>query len=239
MNAAAAALAVVLASLAGPAGLRADEDVPPVTLRVSEGRLSLDARDAPLQTILDEIGDRTGLRVRFDDPAQAQIGDELVTVSFERVPVEEALRRLLRGRDFVLVYSPGRLAEARVYGRSAEAPSGEPPPAASVSSAPAGEPVDRSGVAALRRDALENPDPAARARALEGLAASGDQGAAHDAVLAVLERETVPGLLRRALDIAGVQDPRARQLLESRAANDPAPEVREAARALLGAPQAN
>jgi len=239
MRPAAAVLALALAALAGPGAARSDDDAPALTLTVSDGRVSLDARDAPLQAILDEIGDRTGLRVRFDEPGTAQIGDELVTLTLDAVPVEEALRRLLRERDFVLVYAPGRPAEAHVYSRSAEAAGGEAPPAASVSSAPPAEPVDRNGAAALRNEALGNPDPAARARALEGLAASADQKATRDTLLEVLEREHVPGLLRRALDIVGLQDARARQVLEGRAAYDPAPEVRDAARALLQAPQAN
>ena len=268
MKHAAGAIALVLAGLAAAPSVRAQDDAPAISMTVSDGRLSLDARSAPLQSILNAIGDRTGVRVRLDEPGEARIGNGLVTIVLDAAPVEDALRRLLRGTDFVLVYSPGRLAEARVYGRNAEPAGAETaPPAGSVDPVPAGEPQDRSSVAGLRSQVLGNPDPAARARALEGLAASADQRAVRDTVLEVLERESNPGLLQRALDIAGgdrsiplepivklavgnpapevrikaltqlrehvARDPRARQTLEVSAADDPAPGVRQAARALL------
>ena len=257
------AAALALACLAVAPATRAQE---PITLTIADGRLSLDARGASLQTILDEIGDRTGLRVRLDDAGEAQLAGETITMALEAVPVEDALRRLLRGKDFVLVYSPSRLDEARVYGRS-QARAREPAPAASVPSGPAGDPENRDTVTRLRDLALTSPDPAARAHALEGLAANADQRAVRDAVLEVLERESNPGLLQRALDIVGAdrtipleplvklavsnpapevrikaltqlveqmsRDPRARQTLETSAADDPAPGVRDAAKTLL------
>lgn len=256
--------AMALACLAAAPAAYAQE---PVALTIADGRLSLDAHDASLQGILDEIGDRTGLRVRMDDTGEAQVAGETVTMTLDSVPVEDALRRLLRGKDFVLVYSPSRLSEARVYGRSPERPGSEPAPAASVPSAPAGVPENRQAVAQLRNQALSSPDPAARAQALEGLAANADQRAVRDTLIEVLEHETNPGLLQRALDIVGAdrtmplepvlklavgnpapevrikaltalveqvsRDPRARQALEVAAADDAAPAVRDAAKALL------
>src|SRR5437762_9680447 len=204
MTRAAGAVVLVLACLVAPPSLRADdtpaddaraEDAPRIALSVSEGRVSLEAQDASLEAILDEIGDRTGVRVQFDEAGGAQLAGDLVTISLHDLPVEEVLRRLLRGRDFVLVSAAGRPAQAHVYGRSSEAAAG-PAPAASPSSTPAGEPVERTGVAALRQQALTDPDPTARSRALEGLAASADQRAARDAVLEVLDRESNPGLLQ-------------------------------------------
>src|SRR5215470_10174121 len=83
---------------------------PSVVVTTEDGRVSLDVREAPLRRVLDEIGDRTGVRVRLDDAGQAKIADEIVTIQMESVPVETALRRLLRDKDLVLVYSPDRLA---------------------------------------------------------------------------------------------------------------------------------
>lgn len=249
-----------------PERAEAPDNAPSITLTIADGRLSLEARDASLPAILDEVGDRTGLRVRLDDAGEAQLAGETVTMTLEGVPVEDALRRLLRGKDFVLVYSPNRLAEARVYGHSEER-AGAPPPAASVPSGPVGDPESRDTVARLRNQALTSPDLAARAQALEGLAANADQRAVRDAVLEILERESNPGLLQRALDIVGAdrtiplepivklaasnpapevrikaltqlveqmsRDPRARQTIETSAADDPAPAVRDAAKTLL------
>lgn len=281
MKRAAAAAALALAWIAVAPASRAQhpepapepdrtqpDGAPSITLTIAGGRVSLDARDASLQAILDEIGDRTGMRVRLDEPGETQIAGETVTMTLEAVPVEEALRRLLRGKDFVLVYSPGRLAEARVYGhgRSDERASA-PPPAASVPSGRAGDPENRDTVARLRAQALSSPDLAVRAQALEGLAANADLRAVRDTVLEVLARESNAGLLQRALDIVGAdrtiplepivklavsnpapevrikaltqlveqmsRDPRARQTLETSAADDPAPAVRDAAKTLL------
>ena len=246
-----------------------------VVVTTEDGRVSLDVREAPLRKVLDEIRDRTGVRVRLDDAGQAKIADEIVTIQMESVPVETALRRLLRDKDLVLVYSPNRLAEAHVYGRSAGRPAAEPPPAASVGSGPAaaagsgpaGAAESRETVARLREQALTNADVTARAQALEGLAAQPDQRAVRDVVLEVLDRESDPRLLQRALDIAGrdrtipleplvklagsspapdvrvkaltqlvehaTRDPRVRQTLETSAASDPEPNVRDAARTLL------
>src|SRR5262249_55717701 len=120
-----------------------------VVVTTQEGRVSLDVREAPLRKVLDEIGDRTGVRVRLDDAGQAKIADEIVTIQMESVPVETALRRLLRDQDLVLVYSPSRLAEAHVYGRSTGRPAAAPPPAASVPSGPAAAAESRDTIARL------------------------------------------------------------------------------------------
>jgi HEAT repeats len=255
-------LFAVLVGMAGAATAAAEER--PFSLTVVEGRLSLEAHEAPLQELLDEVSERSGIRIRLDEPDQTQ---EPVTLELTAVPLEEALRRLLREKSFVLVYSPAALAEARVYGRR-RAPAQDPTPGpADIGARPEGEPNDGSSVAGLRTQALTSRDPAERARALEGLAANADQPAARDAVVEVLERESEPGLLQRALDIIGAdratpleplvklavtntdpdvrlkalaqlvshvgQDPRARQTLEARAADDPSPAVRQAARSFL------
>ena len=251
---AAGLLVLALACLAAPVA-RADDDsgdVAPAAVRVSleGGRLSLEARDASLQQILDTIADRTGVRVRLDPPAETQLDSDLITISFRDLPVEEALRRLLHGRDFVLVSGSGRPAEARVYGHSGQ--SAAPSPAASPSSAPPGAAVDGTSVAALRQQALTDPDPSARARALEGLAANTGDQAARDAVLEILDRGDaslpVEPLVKLALanptaevrikaltQLAGhtARDSRARETLEIVAAEDATPDVRDAARALL------
>ena len=170
----------------------------------------------------------------------------------------------------MIVSAAGRPPEAHLYGRSDAA--AEPPPAASVSSTPSARPPDAPGLARLRSEALESPDPAARGRALEGLAASGNWEWMREAAVAMLEHESNSGLLQRALDLVAadrtipveplvklaltnpapevrvkaltqlgaraVAEPRAREALQASAADDPAPNVRDAARALLQQPGA-
>ena len=223
-----------------------------LSVELSNGLLSLHAEDVPLQAIFDEIGRVSGVPIHVSD-ADASPGDTLTTLLLERVRVDEAVRRLLMGRSFVLVYATGALREARVY---------EAPPSASART-PEPEGAD---VARLRGAALADPDPRERARALEDLAANLDQRAALDAVVEVLGRESNPGLLERALDIVGseralplepvlrmasnpeprvrikaltrlseqaARDVRARQALEVAAADDSAPAVRDTAAKLL------
>jgi hypothetical protein len=280
----AAAVALLVAGLVVAPAARADESSV-ITLTVRHGLLSLEARDVPLQTIVEAITERTGVRVRFDESSASAL-DELVEISLQDVSMENALRLLLRGRDLVFVYGPGHLAEARVYGRAARAPVAAPP-AASVGATPAAPPsaalapgaappatppvaatpLDAATLTRLRSEALDSPDPDARARALESIAATGDGARIRDVAVAMLDRETNAGLLQRALDLVAEDRtvpldpvvklalsnpapevrvkalthlgadaghaPRARQTLEASAVNDPAPNVRDAARTLL------
>lgn len=280
----AAAVALLVAGLVVAPAARADESSA-ITLTVRDGLLSLAARDVPLQTIVEQITDRTGVRVRFDQSSASAL-DELVDIAIQDVSVENALRLLLRGRDLVFVYGPGRLAEARVYGRAASRPAAVPP-AASVSSTPAaappvaaapgaatpaappvaGAPLDATTLTRLRSEALESADAGVRGRALESIAATGDAARIREVAVAMLDRETNAGLLQRVLDLVAEdrtvpldpvvklalsnpapevrvkalthlgadaeRTPRARQTLEASATNDPAPNVRDAARALL------
>jgi hypothetical protein len=269
------------------------EEPATITLTVRDGLLSLEAREASLQAVIDEVTRRTGVRVHFDEGSAARL-DELVAIQIRDVSVEDALRLLLRGRDLVFVYGPRRLAEARVYARS-QTTAAAVPPAASVSSTPttgapaafapapgnaasaapaptasapaAGPPLDSATLARLRSEALESPDPGVRARALERITATGDAAPTRDVAVAMLDRESNTDLLQRALDLVADdrtvpldpvvklalanpapevrvkalthlgadadRNPRARQTLEASASNDPAPTVRDAARALL------
>jgi len=58
-------------------------------LRVEANRVSLDAQDASLRAILEEIGQKMDLEVLGEIPAQ-----ETITAEFQNLPLEEALHRL-------------------------------------------------------------------------------------------------------------------------------------------------
>jgi hypothetical protein len=233
-------------------------------LTVSGGKLSLEASDASLPAILEAIAERTGVRVLFDERTQAKPPDEPVTVELHEVPVEEALRLLLRGRDIVFVYAPGRLAEARVYGASEKRPAPSPQPAAGVRSTPgnappsspapaanaapdanlapgvnqppaANQPPDAATLARWRTDALENPDPTVRWRALEALAATGDRERLRETAVAMLEHESDPALLQRVLDLMETDHTIPIEPLVKLARANSSPEVRLKALAHLGA----
>lgn len=92
---------------------------------VEKGLLTVEARDAHLTRILRLVGEQAGVAVRF-------LGDPhaTVTLSFKKVPLEEGLRRLLKGHSLVLVYAPSReggdraLAEVVVVASSSAARGG-------------------------------------------------------------------------------------------------------------------
>jgi hypothetical protein len=231
----AAAAMLVLASLAVAVAPSAAEESPSGGMTLVGDRLSLHAREASLQSILDDIADRTGLRVRLDTLDAAAALQQRVTIVLDQVPVEAALLRLLRDTDFVLLYSPRGVAEVRVYGAGQRAAVRESPPAPSVSaSPPQANAPDTAAVAGLRNQALADPDSSVRGRALEGLAAKADQPAARDAVMEVLERETNPGLLERALDIVGGDQSIPLEPIVKLAVSNPAPQVRIKALSQLG-----
>ena len=247
------AMALQLASFGWVTAVRAAE---PLWVDLTAQGLTVYAEGVPLRSIVDKLGQVTGVRVRLDEGR-----DEPITIAFEDVPIEEGLRRLLRGRNFVFVSMPiDGVERARVF-RTGDSRA-EP-----ISVAAAG-PAEQSGqLSQFRGEALSNPDARRRARALERLAARADDRASIDAVIEMLQRETDPGLLERALDIAGedpstpldvivklaqthpaprvrgravvelgkraTADARARQALEVLAADDPAPSVRSMARSLI------
>ena len=83
---------------------------------VENGRLSLQAHDTALADVLRVIAQKAGLRLSLGRDM-----DTPVTHRAQSRPLERALRDLLRGRDFALVYDsarPGGLSELHVYGAS-------------------------------------------------------------------------------------------------------------------------
>jgi hypothetical protein len=96
------------------------------SMTYEEGRLSLDAKDASLDKSLSELSRMAMLTIIADGPIEAR-----VTVYTDRLPLERALRKILKGKDTSFVYtakaqtSPPEyeIAEVRIY--VAEAQKGE------------------------------------------------------------------------------------------------------------------
>ena len=69
-------------------------------LKVTEGHLSVEANQAPLVGIFEEIGRQAGIGV------ESSLGpDEKITIQLDRVPLEEAFKRL--AKNVSLFYSQG------------------------------------------------------------------------------------------------------------------------------------
>jgi hypothetical protein len=80
------------------------------SLSVERGLLSLDARDASLEKLLRELARMAMLTVVSDGPIEGK-----VTVYADRLPLEKALRRILRGKDTSLVYTAKAKTSPKEY----------------------------------------------------------------------------------------------------------------------------
>jgi hypothetical protein len=103
-------------------------------VRYDDGLVSIRAADVPAAVILDEIARQSGASLRGVAPVSA------VTVEFTRVPLSEALERLLGAGGFVLHYDAGRLRAIELLAAGAPAPIATvaPPPRAAAAPSPAG-----------------------------------------------------------------------------------------------------
>ncbi len=89
-----------------------------LSMRFEDGLLTLEATDAPLDKLLREVARLTGVTIVVDGPLQGK-----VSVWIERLPLDKALRKILRGKDVGFLYAPSPpgsaegyvLSEVRVY----------------------------------------------------------------------------------------------------------------------------
>ncbi len=66
-----------------------------------QGLLSVSLEKAELDEVLEIIGERTGISIQSPEDLNKSI-----TISFERLPLEEGLYRILRDINHVLIFSP-------------------------------------------------------------------------------------------------------------------------------------
>lgn len=96
------AAAFLLASL--PCQVPAEEYRSPSdgiqSMKYEDGRLSLEAKDALLDKVLTELSRMAMLTIIADGPIEGRI-----TVYADRLPLEKALRKILRGKDTSFVYA--------------------------------------------------------------------------------------------------------------------------------------
>ena len=110
-----AVLAAAVTANAAPAG--------PRSLRLTAQGLSADLADVSLRHVLDTIAREARVRIVTDTPTEMR-----VTARFRDLPLEDALKRLLRSDALVFIYAPAeagstaaraRLMEVRAYVGSA------------------------------------------------------------------------------------------------------------------------
>jgi hypothetical protein len=125
-------------------------------VRYHDDRLTVALADAALGTVLREIGRQSGARIRIDG-----IADRQVSLSFERLRLDEGLRRLLDHENFTLIYTEQRgpdgrvlrtrLKELQVFGTHSAAPAA---PAGAVTPGAALPAVPSASVATNAASAL-------------------------------------------------------------------------------------
>jgi hypothetical protein len=93
------------------------------SMRYEDGVLSLEARDAPLDKVLNELSRMAMITIISDGPVEGRL-----TLYVDRLPLDKALRKILRGKDTSFVYaaevetSPTQyvVKEVRIYVATAE-----------------------------------------------------------------------------------------------------------------------
>ena len=70
------------------------------SMKYEDGRLSLEAKDASLDKVLNELARMAMLTIIADGPIEGRI-----TVYLDRLPLEKALRKILREKDTSFVYA--------------------------------------------------------------------------------------------------------------------------------------
>ncbi len=126
----ASAFALVTIAVAASAGPARAADA--ITVMYRAPLVTLDARDAPLGTVLAEVGAKAGFTV-----VQAGGAPRRITISIQDATVDDVLRQLLRSENHTLLYraqpdQPGGVLDQVVLLGTA--------PAASVASAPPSRP---------------------------------------------------------------------------------------------------
>jgi len=79
-------------------------------LRVEANRVSLDAQDASLRAILEEIGKKMDLEVLGEIPAK-----EAITAEFHNLPLEQALQRLSSNFGYQMKWEEGGQKIAKIF----------------------------------------------------------------------------------------------------------------------------
>jgi hypothetical protein len=71
-------------------------------IHFDRGRLTVKLREAPIKTVLEEIGRRAGIEIAFPGSLT-----ENISMEFDNLPLEEGLRRLLKGKNSAFTYLAG------------------------------------------------------------------------------------------------------------------------------------
>jgi hypothetical protein len=74
---------------------------PKFRIQYAKGRLSMQVRNVPVNRVLDQISECTGIKIRYSASATLP-----VTLSFENLPLDEAIKRLVSNDAMLYVTGP-------------------------------------------------------------------------------------------------------------------------------------
>jgi hypothetical protein len=136
-------------------------------VRYEDGQLTVDVLDMPLEDLLMEVGHQSGARVRVEG-----LEKRTVTDAFTRLSLDAALRRLVRGKNFSLVYAEKRdktgkavgtrLKELTVYGGRGSVRTYQPPPPGAGATRPTAAGPSARASAPARNPRKKKDEQAAR-----------------------------------------------------------------------------
>jgi len=99
-----AAAVLVIASVTGAAGSTGvNPGSADIRIEMKAGLLTLETRDAPLDDVMRRIGELAGFRTIL---VADFVKPPLVSVSFDNIPVQEAVERLLGNTNRIIFYAP-------------------------------------------------------------------------------------------------------------------------------------
>jgi len=209
-----------------------------IEVGVAEGRLTVTVRDAPLDEVLQAVGDEAGIAIRMRGDLATPI-----TTSFADVPLEDGIRKLLRGHSYTLMAGdaePGSSIEISVFAASPAGTVGT----ARAAAAPNDEQArlqriralerrnDAAAIAELTRLAEGDASPLVRSRAVAALGRLKTQDALPPVTLALADQSPVV----RVQALQGVRNLKGAAAiteLQATVGYDPDPTVRRQAVRLL------
>ena len=104
-----------------------------VTVSAESQLVTLEAKHAPLAAILAAIGQQAHITIRVPD----NISSERLSLSFQNVPLEEALKRMLAGQSYTFTYKQekGRevISGVRLFAKQEQSPPANPASSNSMS----------------------------------------------------------------------------------------------------------
>lgn len=184
-----------------------------LSVTLVDGTVSLEAVNAPLDRVLRKIGEALDTRILIENVLADDLARARVDTSFTRVPPIVALRRVLRGRQYIVMYGASGVDELRIYVDGAtgyrELTPSDPITKIRNSAAPvAPKPDDPAEINRLRKTALDGPDASARIEALEELSNMQDARPLLETLVQTLARERDSRVLLTVFELAAQQQDR-------------------------------